>query len=821
MKNYLAELFEKVRLFVLRTKAKISAYQLKESFEPKTEVSRYLTIFKEFLLFTMVIALIGFFIGITYIQQVVSEAPTLVANDFIELDSSKVFDADGILIADIGTQIRENIHYSDLPQTTIDAFVAVEDSRFFEHSGFDVPRFTKALLENLMTLSFSQGGSTFTMQLVKSTYFETEDALAARSGLEGINRKIQEISLALAAEKIVDKERILEMYLNRINFGVPLNNRGIQTAAKFYFGKDVSELGLVESAVLAGVINAPNAYNPIKNLDLATQRTHIVLDLMEYHGYITKEENALAHSVRIENLIVGQLTVEQTVSNTNPNQAYIDAVIAETKKLTGQDPAYVSMKIYTAMDRNLQTQIEAIENGEVSEVEWPNDIIQTGIVSMNTKTGEILAIGGGRFYEGERLFNRGTDMIRQPGSSAKLILTYPLAFEYLGWSTQHTLYDRPIIYTGTDVVIRNWDNQYRGQVSVAYALGNSLNIPAIETMGKVATEISNVKTVEYLNSIGFTSITPETFDLGYGIGGSTFKASPLQMANAYAAMINAGEFINAHTITKIEFNDGSDPIEPSYPSTQVLSAEAAYMTAMMMEQDVTGPYGNFMQILKSPYQVYAKTGTSDWGETGLEYGIPEGAAKDKWMIAGTSEIVTAVWVGYDKAELDQISYLDRAQINLNLPGHINNAILDAYYEDRNNPPSVPRPAGVTDITHVKGVFPYVAPTEATSGDMIVTGLIKSSAVPSPFTTLSTPISFPNSFGFYNGQTMYGKVQGYDPYSAYVYYTIIDYPAHGELLLNAETGEFTYNHYGDGQNDRFTFTTSYSSPAEVTLNLLPN
>lgn len=787
-----------------------------------TEEKHILIIIKEVLLMIMAIGLIGLFIGISYIQTVVADAPELVAADFIEQDSTKVYDKDGNLIADIGTQIIENIDFDDLPQITIDAFVAVEDSRFFEHEGFDVPRFTKAILENIRTLSFGQGGSTFTMQLVKGTYFETEESLAARTGLDGVNRKIQEIALALEAEKVVDKERILEMYLNRINFGVPLNRRGIQTASQYYFGKDVSEIGLVESAMLAGVINAPNAYNPIKNLDLATQRTHIVLDLMEYHGYITAEENMLAKSVKIENLITGSLiskSAEETVVTTHPYQAYIDEVIQETIALTGQDPALVSMKIYTSMDSNLQAHIEAIENGQVDEVEWPNEIIQTGMITINQKTGEILAMGGGRFYEGERLFNRATDMIRQPGSSAKLILTYPLAFEYLGWSTQHILYDRPIIYTGTDVVIRNWDDQYRGPVSIASAIGNSLNIPAIETMGAVAREISNAEVVAYLNSIGFSRVTEATFDLGYGIGGSTFKASPFEMAGAYAAMLNQGLYTTPHTITKIEFNDGSDPYIADYESTEVISAQAAFITAMMMEQDVSGPYGNFMQVLRAPYQVYAKTGTSDWGDTGLEFGIPEGAAKDKWMIAGTSEIVTAVWVGYDQAVADQISYLDRAQINLNLPGHINNSILDFYYADKANPKSITRPTDVVDMTHVKGVYPYVPPTDATMSQA-VTGFVKAEFVPSPFVPLSMPVAFPTSFGVYNDQSMSGSVKGYDPYSDYIYYTVVEYPAHGELQFDGGTGNFVYIHNGDKQADRFTFKASYSEPVEVILNILP-
>lgn len=696
---------------------------------------------KTLVLLAMLLATLGGFIGVTYIVVVLQGAPTISVADFESSQSSKVYDATGTLVADVGLQIRDNISYDDLPQNVINAFVSIEDSRFFEHNGFDLPRFTKAIFENITSLSFGQGGSTFTMQLVKGTYFETEEATAVRSGLAGVNRKIREIYTAIQTEKILSKKRILELYLNKINYGVPGNRRGIQTAAQYYFGKDVQNVSLVEAAFLAGVINAPNAYNPIKNLDLAQERTLTVLYQMNRHGYISDEEYALAKTIKLENLLVGS---NSTALQSIPYQAYVDAVVKEVIELTGLDPVNIPMKIYTAMDQTTQRTIEAIQNGEVSSVEWPNDIIQTGIVTMNNKTGEVIAVGGGRFYNGERLYNRAIDMTRQPGSSAKTILTYPLAFENIGWATTHMLEDKPIKYEGIDVIVKNFDGVYRGDILIPAAIGNSLNIPAIETLTAVVDTIGTKKVVSYLNSIGFPKVTAETFDIGYAIGGSTFEASPLQMAAANSAMINGGNYIQPHTVTRIEFMDGTEPITPSYSSTSVLSAEAAYMTTMMMEQDVSGPYGNFQQLLRRDFQVYSKTGTSDWGETGVEYGIPKGSAKDKWMMASTSEFTTAVWVGYDKAVKDQISYLNQAQINLNLPGKINNAILTSLYAKRSKPANVVRPDGVVDITHVMGIYPYVAPNSSTNPNLVVTGLIKSEYA--NLSTLSSPqLANPTSF----------------------------------------------------------------------------
>lgn len=766
----------------------------------------------------MIASLVIGAIGLNYIQNVANNSPELNPDDFTAAQSSKIYDSEGNIIANIGLQIRENVEYDDLPQSVIDAFVAIEDSRFFEHNGFDLPRFTKAVFENLKTMSFSQGGSTFTMQLVKGTYFETEEATAVRSGLAGVNRKIQEIKVALQAEKLISKKEILTFYLNKINYGVPKNRRGIQTAAQYYFGKDINNISLLEAAVLAGVINAPNLYSPMNNLELSEQRAHTVLDLMVYHGYITESEAELAKSVPLENLLVGELSSN---SANIAHQAYVDAVIAEVIEVTGQNPVSVPMHIYTAMDKNLQNKFEQIENGEDTNVLWPNDIIQTAMVTIDNKTGQILAIGGGRFYEGERLFNRVTDMKRQPGSSAKLILTYPLAFEELGWSTVHTLEDKPIRYAGVeDVIIKNFDNKYRGNVSIEYAVGVSLNIPAIETMDAVVSEMGIKKVVAYLNSLGFDNVNNNNFDLGFGIGGSNFTASPLQMAGAYRAMLSKGEYIKPHTVLKIEFIDGTNDYIPEFVANEVLSEDAAYITASLMANNVTGPYRNFMQILQRGFEVYAKTGTSDWGETGIEYGVPAGSAKDKWMIAGTSEFTTAVWVGYDKAEANQISHITQSVINMNLPGKINNSILNSLYEDRTNPKDIVRPKGVSDITIVKNIYPYISPSPYASSDLIVSGLIKKEYA--GIAEATYPIAMPLPLTISNGGVITGQLVGYEPYNGYLTYELVEGPSHGFLdVFDMYTGYFQYTHYGDSENDSFTFRVNnggVSNTARVSIAL---
>ena len=241
-----------------RTKKKVSAWQ----------------VIKNILATLLVLGIIGGIAigayGIHYIKGIIDESPEFDISRFNNSESTKIYSSDNVLIADVGVVNRENVSYEEIPQAFIDAVVAVEDSRYFEHNGFDIPRFVKAMIVNVVKtiqtrrINFSQGASTLTMQLVRNVYFINDETGADRE--KGIPYKIQQIYLALKTEEELNKKRILELYLNRINFGAS-TTRGIKGAAEYYFGKDVSELSLSECAYLAGVINAPATYNAFKNCD--------------------------------------------------------------------------------------------------------------------------------------------------------------------------------------------------------------------------------------------------------------------------------------------------------------------------------------------------------------------------------------------------------------------------------------------------------------------------------------------------------------------------------------------------------------------------
>ena len=705
--------------------------KLKQNRPVKPKVKRKLNKVNLWAVIVSCVAIIGLVcltIGLIVIVGMLKSKPELDVSEFTNSESSVIYDEDGNQIAELGTTIRENVTYDDLPNVLVDAFVATEDSRYFEHNGFDVPRFAKAFLSNLKTMSFSQGGSTFTMQLVKNTYFSNDETgqSASRSGLSGVTRKVQEIALAMELEKSneVNKKTILELYLNKLNFGGNRNIRGIQKASEYYFGKDVSDLNLAESALLAGVINAPNAYNPFNNLELATQRRNEVLYLMKYHGYITEDEYQLARSIKVEDLLI-DYTETSSGGSVSPYQAYIDQVISETYTLTGKDPYTTGMRIYTYMNKAIQKTMDSIQEENYDGIAYPDDEFEIASIAVNNQTGAIVGILGGRNYAsgGSLLLNHATEQKKQPGSAIKPILDYVLAFENLGWSTSHVLVDKPITYAGTSIVVANANGYYSGQVTLRDALGNSLNTPAIQTLQAVIDAKGKQYVVDYLNSMGI-EISYDDFDIQCGIGGNKITVSCLDIAGAQAALLNLGQYTKPHTISRIEFLDGKSPITPTYTTTQTVSSEAAYMMDTLLESNVSGGYANLMQILIDDYKVYAKTGTTDWGTSGQAYGIPTGAIKDAWMVASSTNYTVATWIGYEKAQKDKQSYITVSDYLTNIQGKTTNAILDKTVSEYGSPTTLERPSGVVSITHILGTYPYAATIEDMDSQYITTGYIK-------------------------------------------------------------------------------------------------
>ena len=674
----------------------------------------------------VVLELIAGVAGLSIVSRMTKDSPNLILTDFVGEESTKIYDDSGELITEVGVYLRENITYDKCPESLVDAFLSIEDSRFFSHFGFDIPRFTKALIDNIKTHSFGQGGSTFTMQLVKNTYFSIESMDASDTGTErmkSIEYKVQQIYLATKLEKLLSKKEIFQLYLNKLNFGG--NIRGVQRASQYYFGKNTNELTLHESAMLAGIVNLPNRYNPYEYLDYGTERRNTVLNLMCNHGYITEEQRDLAKKIKVEDTLVGD--VRRQATEDSQYQSYLDVVLEEAMALTGVDPTVKGMQIYTHLNRAMQEQVEAIQNGE-TQVVYPDDLIQVAMVAMDNRNGAVVAVGGGRNYDGARLLNRATMGYKQPGSSVKPLLSYGLAFEYLGYSLDEVLLDKPITYPMESMVLVNASGNYAGDVMIKDAVGNSLNIPAILTLERVVNKIGAEKVVEYLQTIGFSHVKAENFHLSYAIGGTTFETTCKELAGAHSMLINKGVYNKPHTIEKIVMTADGSEFYPDGQNIRVLSSGSAYLATELEANNVTGPYFNYMQLLARSYPVYAKTGTTDWGNDGVQYGIPKGQMKDKWMVASTSQYTNCVWVGYDMAVAGKETYYTSYKSSLNIPGNINRLLLDKEEELFGTPDAIPRPEDVTESTYIFGTFPHVRPEYSMDGGGTVTSLVSNTGL---------------------------------------------------------------------------------------------
>ena len=684
------------------------------------------------------IVVLGICVGIgclIFASNLLEGKPEFAAENLKAENSSIIYDAEGNELVELGLYLRENIPYEEMPTCLVDAFLAIEDSRYFSHFGFDIPRFLKAAIANVRSGDFSQGGSTITMQLIKNTYFQvdagSDSTIADRDGMSGVKRKMQEIVLAMEANHSVSKEEIFADFLNKINFGN--NIRGIEKASQYYFGKSARELNISESAFLAGIINAPNNFNPynelykndesyiylnsnIEYLENAQIRRNEVLDLMVSHGYISQEEADLNKTIRIEDLLSG--VANKFSSFSEHFQSYIDAVIDEAIEKTGLNPYDTAMKIYTNMDPYMQELVYNIQN-ENTSLKYTRENEQSAIVVLNNQNGALVALGGGRDQNEARQFNRATSAYIQPGSSIKPILEYALAFDRLGWSTSHTICDRPIYLYGSDILIVNAGNQgYTGDMYITEAIARSLNTPAIQTLEAVIDEIGEEEVIKYLNSIGIRA-TSDTFDLQYAIGGNKCLVTPVQLAGAHGMLINKGMYVEPHTIEHIEFSDGSKYVADTV-GTRVLSEGGAYLTAYCEAYNVTGPFYNYMQILKSKYPVYAKTGTTDWGSAGKSYGIPVGAAKDSWLVCQTNNYTVTVWLGFDS--MAKGSYFRSSDDKANLKGKIGRLILDELEEHFDyGPKAIEQPEEIVSIRHVRGAYPYCSPS---GGHATVEGLVK-------------------------------------------------------------------------------------------------
>ena len=332
---------------------------------------------------------------------IIKRAPEFDPEKLYYKESSIVYDSNGEIIAKLGVEKREKVTFEELPEVLVDAIIATEDARFLQHNGFDLPRFMKASIGQLLGKSGAGGASTITMQLVKQHFTST-----VATGIEGIIRKFTDIYMSIfKIEKKYTKKEIFEFYVNSNYLGG--GAYGVEQACLTYFGKSAKDVNLAEAAIIAGLFQAPHSYDPFINPELTEQRMKQVLYLMDLHEYITKEERDIVSKIKVQDLLV-----KNNTNNVNKYQSFIDTVTAEVFTLTGHDPYSVPMKIYTTMDREKQNHIYDIMSG--TNYKWENDFVNAGIAVVDVKTGAIAAVGAGRNTV-QRGFNYATMINRKIG----------------------------------------------------------------------------------------------------------------------------------------------------------------------------------------------------------------------------------------------------------------------------------------------------------------------------------------------------------------------------------------------------------------------
>lgn len=584
--------------------------------------------FKRIFLILIALGIAGMILGAGAFAFMVKDTPKLDEKLLKDPISSQIYDMEGEFITDVGSENRDYVAYEDIPKLVEEAFLATEDVRFYKHNGMDLIRLGGAVIANVTRGFGSEGASTITQQVVKNSFLNNEKTLS---------RKAQEAWLAFQLERKYTKQEIFEMYVNKIYMS---EGHGVLTASKIFFGKELSELELHEAALLAGMPQSPNNYNPFKHPDKAEKRRNIVLSLMNQHGFISKEEMEAAKKVPVESTLVAE---ENRETNESKYDSFIDVVLDEVeKKYPDLNPYSDGLKIYTTLDPDAQKHVENILNTDAA-VAYPDEKFQAGITLLDTKTGEIRAIGGGRNQEVKRGFNFAVDQKRHAGSTFKPIVDYGPAIEYLKWGTYQTIVDEPHTYSG-GTKINNWDGKHMGPMSMREALARSRNIPALKTLQEVGTD----KSLEFTKKLG---IPMEEMYESYSIG--AFEVSSLQVAGAYSAFGNNGFYTEPHAIKQIEMRDGTK-LDLKPESEVVMKDYTAFMISDMLKSAVKSSYGTGRLADVPGLPVAGKTGTTNYtADEEQTYGIPQGSVPDAWFAGYTTNYTAAVWTGYQ----DRKSYI--------------------------------------------------------------------------------------------------------------------------------------------------------------------
>lgn len=577
-------------------------------------------------IFKVILGAVALLIGIAVIALTIitvgayQEDLSILAEPLAQ--SLAIYDKDDTLVSELSSEKFTSVPLSQVPDILVSAIVVVEDKRFYTHSGADILGIVRSAFNNIKAGSIVGGGSTITQQLAKNLFLTAEQTYT---------RKIKEVIIAFRIEQKYSKDEILELYLNQIYFGE--GKWGVQDAAMVYFGKDIKDIILPEAALLAALPKAPTHYSPFENMEKATERRNLVLKILYDEEIIDKNELDTATN---EEIILNDGEKED-LGGEFPS--YVDYVIEEAIEKYGFSEAEIlkgGLQIYTEMDPVVQSAIEtAYATDELFPTSSGEELVQSASIVVDPSTGGIRGLVGYRGKHYYRGFNRATGLKRQPGSAIKPLAVYAPALEE-GYKKSSMILDKITDFDG--YIPTNVTNIYQGSVTLYDALVQSINVSAVALLDEIGID----KGIEFLKKSGIP-LHEDDKNLSIALGGFTEGVSPLEMAQAFSIFPNLGTMNKAHAITRITSSSGKVLLKVEEESVEVMKPENAYtMTQMLMGvvQEGTGKNA----ALGRP--TAGKTGTTQLPSSGEYKGVS--GVKDAWFVGYTPELVTVVWVGYDK-----------------------------------------------------------------------------------------------------------------------------------------------------------------------------
>ncbi|SEB09428.1 penicillin-binding protein 2A [Paenibacillus sp. 276b] len=577
----------------------------------------------------VILLAVGYIYLVTYGEGVLRNHPEAIS----VASSTIITNADGTEISRLQVQTKGYALHADLkdmPDLLKQAFLATEDRRFYNHDGLDFIGIGRAVVQDVLHMNLSQGGSSITQQLARNLYLNGDKTLV---------RKVNEMSIAMAMEKRFSKDELLELYLNHIYMG--RQQYGVKAAAWRYFGiKDLHQLEIWQMATLAGIPKGPSIYNPVDREDLSKERRSVVLGIMHEQGIITKKQMEEARNVDYTPL---NSTVESTPGSTAP--AYVsalDAVIEEASRLTGKSGAEIESAgwtMRTGLDDQAQLAMEqAFRESSRFTDDHEDEQVQAGMVILDQHNGEVKAMMGGRDPVKGGI-NRATTDARQPGSAFKPIIAYGPALESGRFKPESMLPDQRMKYGSYQP--SNLGGRYRGTVTMSQAIEHSINAPAVWLLHKTGLGRAH----QFAGRLGI-ELGKEDLNLSIALGGLHKGVSPLKMAQAYSVFANNGKFNTAHLIREITDSRGRTIYAFKPENKQVISTSTATAMTGMLQDVVSQGTGSRAQL--SQHKVAGKTGTT---QAALP-GVNKEANRDLWFVGYTSKWTTAVWMGFDRTDAE-------------------------------------------------------------------------------------------------------------------------------------------------------------------------